>query len=72
MSRLLKKYRKRTMNLLYITIYGKFMGKYIESKGGVYWLTEKMAHEGTGYALLKKTYKGTYEAIKILKINGQE
>lgn len=54
--------------MIYKTVYGEFKGKYIEAKGGVYWLTEPIVHKGTGYALLRKTCRGSYEVIKILRI----
>lgn len=54
--------------MIYKTVYGRFKGKYIESEEGVYWLTQPISHFGFGYAMLKKTYKGSYEAIRILKI----
>lgn len=54
--------------MIYKTVYGEFKGKYIEAKGGVYWLTEPIIHRGMGYALLHKTYRGSYEVIKILRI----
>lgn len=54
--------------MIYKTVYGEFKGKYIEAKGGVYWLTEPIIHRGMGYALLYKTYRGSYEVIKILRV----
>lgn len=54
--------------MIYKTVYGTFKGKCIECKGGLYWLTEPLAHTGMGYALLRKTYRGSYEAIKIIKV----
>lgn len=53
--------------MIYKTVYGEFKGKYIESKQGLYWATEEIKHSGFGYALLKRTHKGSYEVIKILK-----
>lgn len=54
--------------MIYKTVYGEFKGKYIEAKGGVYWLIEPIIHRGMGYALLYKTYRGSYEVIKILRV----
>lgn len=54
--------------MIYKTVYGEFKGKYIEAKGAIYWLTAPLAHKGMGYALLRKTYQGSYETIKILQV----
>ena len=54
--------------MIYKTGYGEFNGKYTVAKGGVYWLTEPIIHKGMGYALLHKTYRGSYEVIKILRM----
>lgn len=53
--------------MIYKTVYGQFKKKYIESKQGLYWLTQEIMHQGFGYALLKRTHKGSYEVVRILK-----
>lgn len=53
--------------MIYKTVYGEFNGLYIRSEEGFFWLTQKLAHEGKGYVLLKKTDKGDYEAIRVIK-----
>lgn len=54
--------------MIYKTVFGTFKGNYIEAKEGFYWLTEPIVHKGMGYALLNKTYRGSYEVVKILRI----
>lgn len=54
--------------MIYKTVYGQFKGKYVESKEGLYWLTKPISHQGFGYILLQRTHRGSYEAIRILKL----
>ena len=53
--------------LIYKTVYGKFKGKYIEAKEGLYWLTIPINYNGFGYTLLRKNHRGSYEPIKVLR-----
>ena len=48
----------------YITIFGELKGKYIRSGKSVYWLTEEVAKNEWGFALLKKTSLGSYIMLR--------
>lgn len=53
--------------MIYKTVYGEFKGGYIDAGTSIYWVTETIVHKGFGYALLQKTYQGSYDIIKIFR-----
>lgn len=48
----------------YVTVFGKLHGKYLKSGKSIYWLTEDTHCHEWGFALLKKTWQGSYEIIR--------
>lgn len=52
----------------YITIKGIIKGNYIKSGRDVYWLTKPTNIFSEGFALLEKTWQGSYNLLKFLKI----
>ena len=52
----------------YITIKGIIKNNYIKSDRDVYWLTKPSNIFNEGFALLEKTWQGSYNLLKFLKI----
>ena len=52
----------------YITIKGIIKNNYIKSDRDVYWLTKPSNIFSEGFALLEKTWQGSYNLLKFLKI----
>lgn len=48
----------------YITVFGKLNNKYLKSGKSVYWLTEDTQSHEWGFALLEKTWLGSYNLIR--------
>lgn len=56
----------------YITVKGTFHGEYIKSEGNVYWLDKDSKIFGERYALLEKTWQGSYVLLRTLKIEQRD
>lgn len=57
----------------YITIRGKCLNDYIlDEKGRLYILSTSSGCNYKGFFLLRKTYSGCYELLRILKLDPEE
>lgn len=56
----------------YITVKGTIHGEYIKSEGDVYWLDKDSKIFGERYALLEKTWQGSYVLLRTLKIEQRD
>ena len=61
-------YNMQQRRMKYITVKGIVKDKYIKSDNKVYWLTNPSNIFEEGFALLEKTWRGSYNLLNFLKI----